>query len=98
MVDRGEDAERGVHASNRVAETEVRARRRPIGIAVHVAQSAETFRHGRVAWLLRVRPRLSPAGHARYDQARIDRLEILVAEPPLLEPAGTEVFDQHVAV
>src|SRR3546814_12260259 len=51
-----------------------------------------------VAGAAAVRPVLSEAGDPDHDDARIDRLEVLVAEAPAFESLRPEILDDDVAV
>jgi hypothetical protein len=45
-----------------------------------------------------IRPRLAVAGNADEDEAGVDLLELVEAQPPLLERPGPEVLDDGVAL
>ena len=71
--------------------------RRAVRLAGDGHQPAHGLDHIVVARPVRVRPVLAEAGDGAIDQLRIDRRQRGVVEAVLLQPAGLEVLDHHVA-
>src|SRR5262245_16591646 len=58
--------------------------------------SADRLRQDVVAALRRVRPVLTERGDRRVDEAGVERLQVLVAEPQSVHRADTEVLGDDV--
>uniref|UniRef100_A0A0N4Z3S3 LigA n=1 Tax=Parastrongyloides trichosuri TaxID=131310 RepID=A0A0N4Z3S3_PARTI len=71
--------------------------RRAVRLAGDRHQPAHGLDHVVVAGPVRVRPILAETGDGAIDQLRIDRRQRGVVEAVLLQPAGLEVLDHHVA-
>ena len=80
----------------RVAEADPHPRRRPVGEAGDVPDTAHRLADGPEPRLVPVRPRLPVPGYAHHDETGIDLAQVLVAEAPPLQGARPEVLDDHV--
>ena len=96
VMQREQRADHAVQRSDRVAEREVRARRRSVGKARDVAHAADPFGDGGESRPLAIRPGLSVAGDAHEDELRVVARERVPAEVPLLERAGAEILDHDL--
>jgi len=98
MVERHGDAHDGVHGRQAVADGDAGARRRPVGLAGHIAQAAHGLADQTVAGALGIGTGLTEAGNAGHDQARVLLGQHVVAQAPLLHGARPEVLDHHVGL
>ena len=93
---RHQRADDAIQCGQRVADRDAGARRRAIGRAGDVAQSAHRLADDAEARAFAIRAGLPVAGNADHDHAGIDGGEGFVGEAPVLERAGAEVLDHDV--
>ena len=98
LVERDQGADQRVHRRDRVAEAEPDPSRWAVRLAGDVAEPAGGLGDRPEPGLLAERACLAVAGDADHDEPRIGRDEVLGIQVPLLEPAGSEVLDEHVAL
>ena len=100
VVEGGQDADGRIHAGGQIRHREANPLRPGAGIAIGDAGDAHQPGHALdqiiVAGLRCARPGLAEPGDRTIDNARIDRSQIIVAEPLIGEIANLEVFDKHV--
>ena len=95
-VQRGEDADRGVHSGHHVEDGDARAERLAVGIAGQAHQPGDCLHHKVIP---RQRRSLRPAAEAadrRVHHARIGGGHRVVVEPVAGQAARLEVLDEHV--
>src|SRR5665213_1832808 len=102
VIERGEDADRGVHAGHVVDDGRTDLHRALARLAVDMASDAHQAAHRLqdrvIAGAARIRPGLPKAGHRAIDDARVDRLDRIVVQPVALEITDLVVLHHHVAV
>ena len=102
MRERRADRDRRVHAGHDVGDRDAHAlrpaARHVVALAGDAHHAAHALDHEVVAGALAVRPGLAEAGDRAVDEARIDRLQVVVAEAVAREVADLVVLDQHVAL
>ena len=91
-------ADGAVKRGERIADAHAHAHGHPPRLAGQVPQPAHGFADHAEPRPIPVRAGLAVAGDAQHDQARIDRRQRLVSQPPALQRARAEVLDQHVRV
>src|SRR5262245_54268827 len=96
LVDRAQNGEGVEHPRQIVGDDEPGSYRRPVGIAGDVHQAAHGDPVPVEAGAVAVRAVLAVHGHARENDAGVERREGLVAEAPRFERAGLEVLDDDV--
>ena len=95
-MDGGHGAERGVHRRQVVGGGQRHTGWGPVGIAGHVAHTANGLADGAVTRALGVGPGLAVAADAHHHQTGIARRERLIAQTQALHHAGAVVFHQDV--
>ena len=95
---RHDGAEGGVDAGDRVADGHPDPHRRAVGVADQFAHAADRLCDGGEAGALGHRPGLPERRDPRDDQVGIGLVQPVGPESPLLQGAGPEVLQQHVAV
>ncbi len=102
LVQRGQDADRGIHAGHQVGHRHARLLRAAAGQVVALAgdthQAAHALDHEIVAGAAGIRAGLAEARDRAIDQARVDGLDAFVVQPVLAQAADLEVLDQDVAL
>ncbi|ABA53072.1 hypothetical protein BURPS1710b_A1263 [Burkholderia pseudomallei 1710b] len=95
-LERRERRERGVQPRDRVGERKRRQQRRAARLARDGREPAHRLGERAEARPARIRAELPEARHAHQHEARVERRQHVVAEPPALQRAGTEVLDDDV--
>ena len=95
-VQRHHRAEGRERRGQRVTERHAGPRRRPVGVAGDVPDTAHRLADGAESGPRRVRPGLAEPGHPGDDQAGVDLPEPFRGEAPALQRARPEVLQQHV--
>ncbi len=100
-MQRGQDADGGVHAGHQVGHGHARllrtAARQVVALAGDAHQAAHALNHEVVAGAAGVGAGLAEAGDGAVDQARVHFLETGVVQAVLGQAADLEVLDQDVA-
>ena len=91
-----EDAERGLHAGERVAQREVCAHRLLSRHAGQMSKTPECLANRRIPGTMGIRPGLAEARKTRDDQAAVVAPQIIRRQAPGLHRSGPEILDQHV--
>src|SRR5438105_5034270 len=95
-MQREQRADHAMQRSDRIAEREVRARRRPVGKAGEVAHAADPFSDRGESRALTIRSGLAVTRDPHEDQLRVVARKRVPAEVPLLERAGPEILDHDL--
>src|SRR5262249_14194586 len=97
---RGKHRDGRIHARHDVDDRDANFFRAATGLVVGLAGDAHEAAHGLdheiVSDCIASRPGLAEAGDGAVDQARIDRLEVVIAEPEARERANLEIFQHDV--
>src|SRR5208283_212822 len=96
MAQRGERTQRTMESRQIVAEVSRAAHRRAVGRAVERHEAGGGLRHRVVAGAIVRRTELAEAADRDIDDIGFDRAAMLVADPPLVEGAGTEILHHDV--
>ena len=92
----GECAHAAIGRGQRITDGYAHAAGRAVGIAHDIAPSAHGFANAAKSGTFRIGARLAIARHAHDDQARVDRLQDIGAQPPFFDGAGLEILDQDI--
>ncbi len=98
VVEREQHGDRPGQAGHAVGQPERRQRRRAVGLAGLVREAGHRLGERPECPPGGVRPELAEAGHAQDHQRRVDLVQAVRAEAPLLQHARAEVLDQDVSV
>ena len=99
LVQRHQDADRGIEAGAHVDDRRAQPQRAGGGVAVHAHETGHRLQNRVVAWQSAQRTVAAEAGNAAMDQAgKALRQHLVIAEAPAFHVAGLEVLDQDVGV
>src|ERR687888_327640 len=96
LVERGQDADRGVQARARVSDRGPRLEWDPVALAGQADRPAGRLRDGVERQEVAVRPVLREPLDLDVDELRVDLLDLVVAEAEALDHAGRKVLDEDV--